>query len=190
MRPTCKSAASVGDPELTLDLAPDDAGMFFCGDLAEDGTVQGLLRRLAVGRRPELAFDDGFDELAGIHVSLGVVENDDCGIEQGEPFDRLVGFVRGIDDVFIFLVVTSGLEFLFRFVRIGCSAGWSFDGLLLRDEFLLDHDPACRDDELFVFGNAGHTESVFEDFDDFGRDDVPTDFDIDDGTDFDFADAH
>ena len=34
MRPTCKSAASVGDPELAFDVALHDAGVFLRDDLA------------------------------------------------------------------------------------------------------------------------------------------------------------
>ena len=40
----------------------------------------------------------------------GVLEDDDSRIEQGEAFDRLVGFVRGIDGVFVFLIFAGWRE--------------------------------------------------------------------------------
>ena len=117
MRPTCKSAASLRNPELTLDLALHDARVFFRGDLAEDGTVEGLFRRLAVGRSPELASEDGFKDFLAVHRAFGsgVLEDDDGGVEQGQPLDRLVGFVRRIDGVLVFLVFARGRK-LCRFI--------------------------------------------------------------------------
>ena len=86
--------------------------MLLRGDLAEDGAIERLLRRLAVGRRPQLAGDDGFKDFLAVHrvFGSGILENDDGGVEQGQPLDRLVGFVRRIDRVFVFLVLAAGLE--------------------------------------------------------------------------------
>ena len=87
--------------------------MIFRVDLAEDASVEGLFRRLAVGRCPELASEDGFKDFLAVHRVFGssILENDDGGVEQGQPFDRLVGFVCGVDDVFVFLILADDVIF-------------------------------------------------------------------------------
>ena len=56
-------ALSLRNYELALDVALRDAGVLLRVDLAEDGTVERLLRRLAVGQRPQMAFEDSFENL-------------------------------------------------------------------------------------------------------------------------------
>ena len=95
---------SIGDSELALDVALRNAGMLLRVDLAEDGAVEGLFRRLALGGCPQMALEDGFEDFLAVHRVFwsGRFENLDGGAEERHALDRLVRFVRGIDGVLVF----------------------------------------------------------------------------------------
>ena len=52
--PSTKGSTLFSNHKLALDIALYDARVVLSVDLAEDGTVERLLRRLALGRRPRM----------------------------------------------------------------------------------------------------------------------------------------
>ncbi len=95
----------IGDSELAFDIALHDARVILSVDFAEDGTIERLLWRLAVGRRPQMAFEDGFEDFLAVHrvFGSGLFENFDGGTEERHALDGLVGFVGGVEDVLVVL---------------------------------------------------------------------------------------
>ena len=210
---------SIGNSELAFDIALHDAGMFLVVDLAEDAPVDGLFRRLAVGRRPQVTFEDCLENLLAVHRVFrpGCFKDLDGGVEKRHALDGFIGFVGGVDDVLVFLILAAGHEFrslVFRddldggdFGRFGflVSLGLFLCRFLLGGFLLgfilrlragglfripVEFDPTLGYIEFLVVREAAYADSAVKDFEDLCVDKVAADFDADETSDLDLADAH
>ena len=68
--------------EFALDVAFDNARLFFGLVLTDDCTVERLLRCFCSGRLPELQLDYRVNDFAGVHRHLGKPQNFYCSVKQ------------------------------------------------------------------------------------------------------------